>query len=351
MPLVLIVDDQRTSRMVLEKLSSQLGRVRSIRTFADPFEALGWARTEPPDLALVDYQMPGMDGVEFTRRFRETPECADVPLVVVTSFEDRDVRYRALEAGATDFLTKPVDHHEFHARAENMLTMRAQQRLLKDRALWLEQRVAEATREVRTREQETLLRLARAGEYRDEDTGFHVMRMARYCRVTAERLGLPAEDCQLLERSSPMHDIGKIGISDTILLKKSRLSAEEFETLKAHTVIGYEILKGSPSKYLQTGSVIALAHHERFDGAGYPGGLRGDEIPLMARIVAVADVYDALTSNRPYKEAWPVDEAVRYLQDQAGRQFDPACVDAFLAGLDTVVEVQARLGDPEDTRR
>ncbi|MHB8766585.1 MAG: HD-GYP domain-containing protein, partial [Deferrisomatales bacterium] len=138
---------------------------------------------------------------------------------------------------------------------------------------------------------------------------------------------------------------------DTILLKKSRLSAEEFETLKAHTVIGYEILKGSPSKYLQTGSVLALAHHARFDGAGYPGGLRGDEIPLMARIVAVADVYDALTSNRPYKEAWPVDEAVRYLQDQAGRQFDPACVDAFLAGLDTVVEVQARLGDPEDTRR
>ncbi|GAB4259245.1 MAG: two-component system response regulator [Deferrisomatales bacterium] len=344
MATIFIVDDQLTSRMVLEKLSSTLEEASLIRTFADPVEALRHARSETPDLVLADYKMPGMDGVEFTGHFRSIPECFDVPLVVVTSVDSRRVRYRALEAGATDFLTKPVDIHEFRARCHNMLTMRAQQKLLKDKAAWLEQRVAEATRAVQLREHETLLRLAKAGEYRDEDTGLHVVRMARYCRIIARNLGLSESECALVERSAPMHDIGKIGISDAILMKRGPLSPEEFRVLKSHTTIGYEILKGSPSKYLKTGAVIALAHHERFDGGGYPGGLAGEEIPLPARIVAVADVYDALTTSRPYKAPWGPEEAVRVLERERGRHFDPGCVDAFCENLDEVMAVAAEAG-------
>jgi two-component system response regulator RpfG len=268
---------------------------------------------------------------------------------MVTSVEDRDVRYRALEAGATDFLTKPVDHHEFRARARNLLLMRRQQNIIKDRAMWLEERVAEATREILLRERETLLRLAKAGEHRDELTGNHVLRMASYSRIIAQELGLPAEECENIELSAPMHDIGKIGVSDAILLKEGKLTASEFSVLKKHTEIGYEILKGSPSKFLQMGALIALRHHEKFDGTGYPNGLRGEGIPLVARIVAVADVYDALTTRRPYKRAWTPDEALEYLCTERGRHFDPTCVDAFCARIDRAARIQFELADARES--
>lgn len=347
---IVIIDDQAISRKLLDKLIGTIEQSAEVRSFADPVEALRWIEQNTPDLVLTDYKMPNLDGVSFTRLFRQTPNCADVPLVMVTCIEDREIRYQALEAGATDFLTKPVDQVECRARCRNLLTMRHQQQFIKDRNLWLEHRISEATHAIRTRERETLIRLAKAGEYRDEETGNHVLRMARYSRLIAEELGLPADEIKAIEIASPMHDIGKIGIPDAILLKPGKHTPEEFEIMKRHTLIGYEILKESPSKYLQMGATIAVGHHEKFDGSGYPFGLRGEEIPLCARVVAVADVFDALTSVRPYKPAWPVQDATAYLRKQRGQHFDPSCVDRFLARFNRVMDIYRDLSDEPTTQ-
>ena len=340
---ILIIDDQSTSRQILEELVTSLGERVVTDSFADPQAALTWARTNPPDLVLTDYKMPLMNGVEFTRRFRDL--YPDVPLVMVTSVEDREIRYQALESGATDFLTKPVDHTECRARCRNLLTLRQQQLIIKDRARWLEEKVGKATEEIITRERETLLRLAKAGEYRDEETGCHVLRMAQFSSLIAEHLGLSEEERHVIETAAPMHDIGKIGTPDNILLKPGKLDAEELVIMRTHARIGYEILKDSPSKYLQMGAVIARGHHEKFDGSGYPDGLAGEAIPLPARIVAVADVFDALTSERPYKHAWSIQDALHYLQTEQGRHFDPVCVQAFLAQFDKVLQIRQQLQD------
>jgi two-component system response regulator RpfG len=342
---VIIVDDQFTGRKILEELIYSVDRGLVVESFADAVEALLRVAERPPDLILTDYKMPGMDGIEFTREVRATPGCADVPLIVVTVVEERRVRYEALEAGATDFLTRPIDHHECRARCANLLTLRRQQQIIKDRARWLEQQVAVATCNIRVREQETLLRLAKAGEYRDGTTGNHILRMARYSRLVAAQIGLSGRDCDEIELSAPMHDIGKIGIPDNILLKRGRLTEAELRVMQTHTLNGYEMLRDSPSRYLQQGAVIALCHHERFDGTGYPHGLRGDAIPLPARIVAVADVFDALVSERPYKNAWGFDEAVGYVREQEGRHFDPACTRAFLARIADIRETYGSLAD------
>jgi two-component system response regulator RpfG len=341
----MIVDDQFTGRKILEELVFSIDRNLTVETFADPVEALARAEACTPDLILTDYKMPIMDGVEFTRRLRALPGCADVPVVVVTVVEERRIRYEALEAGATDFLTRPIDHHECRARCRNLLTLRRQQQIIKDRARWLEQQVAVATSKVRVREQETLLRLAKAGEYRDGTTGNHILRMAKYSRLVAAELGLSEGDCEEIELAAPMHDIGKIGIPDNILRKRARLTEDEARVMQTHTLNGYEMLRESPSRYLQQGAVIALCHHERFDGTGYPHGLRGEAIPLAARIVAVADVFDALVSERPYKLAWRFEDALGYLNEQLGKHFDPRCVEAFMARVEAVRETHRALAD------
>ncbi len=343
MPSILIIDDQFTSRRILEQLVNGLSDHLEVKLFAEPVSALEWIETHQPDLVLTDYKMPKMDGVSFTRRFREI--YPDVPLVVVTGIDDKDIRYQALEAGATDFLTKPIDYTECLARCRNLLSLSHHQQLIKDRAHLLEQKVAEATEEIRIREQETLLRLAKAGEYRDEETGNHILRMAKFSRLMAEKLGSPDGDCHLIEIAAPMHDIGKIGIPDAILLKPGKLDADELRIMRTHARIGYEILKDSPSKYLQMGAVIALGHHERYDGTGYPSRLRGYEIPLEARIVAVADVFDALTSNRPYKKAWSIQDALNYLIAERGKHFDPDCIDAFQAQLNKILSIRQEFLD------
>ena len=202
-----------------------------------------------------------------------------------------------------------------------------------------------ATHEVRARERETLLKLAKAGEYRDEDTGNHIIRMAKYSRLIAEELQLGEHECEEIESAAPMHDIGKIGISDLILLKPGAHTPEESVIMQRHPVIGYEILSNSPSRYLQMGATIALGHHEKFDGSGYPHGLSGNKIPLPARIVAVADVFDALTSVRPYKKAWTFQSALEYVQNNSGKHFDPDCVRAFQKRVDAVAQVMRDLGD------
>jgi two-component system response regulator RpfG len=266
---------------------------------------------------------------------------------MITSHEQTDIRHKALELGATDFLNKPIDHTECRARFRNLLKLQQQRLIIEGRANWLEEKVAEATQAIRIREHETLLRLGKAGEYRDEETGNHVIRMAKYSRLVAEQLGLNEAECEAIELAAPMHDIGKIGIPDQILLKPGRLSVEEFAVIKQHTRIGYEILRDSPSQYLQMGAVIALGHHEKFNGSGYPQALRGEDIPLVARIVAVADVYDALSSRRCYKPAWSRNDVLTTLNEQSGQHFDPCCVQAFISRLEEVHTIQSRFADDQ----
>ena len=345
MPSVIVLDDQSVSRVILSELVRSISDDVTAEAFADPVTALTWLRTHPVDLVLTDFKMPQMDGVEFTRWMRQIPACIDVPLVMITCVMNRTVRYRALEAGATDFLTKPVDHIECRARCQNLLKLRQQQVLIRDRAQWLEGEVREATRAVELREKETLFRLARAGEYRDEDTGNHVLRVARFARLIADSLCLDPVFAEILEQAAPMHDVGKIGIPDRILLKPDRLNADEWQIMKTHSRIGYEILHDSPSKYLRMGATIAHAHHECFDGSGYPQGLAGEAIPIEARITTVADVFDALRARRPYKTPWSTEQALDYLQSERGRRFDPNCVDAFLDNRGQVAEIAQSLAD------
>jgi len=337
---VMVVDDQSTGRAILEQVVRSLDERVAVEGFARPVDAVVWATRNISDLVLVDYMMPDMDGIEFVKRLRALPGYEHVPIVMVTVHDDRKVRYAALDAGITDFLTKPVDARECLARCRNLLTLRRQQIALEDRRRLLEHMVEDATREVREREKETLLRLARAGEFRDEETGYHLIRMSRYSRLIANALGLGHDEAETVELAAPLHDIGKIGIPDGILLKPAKLDDGEWEVMRRHPVIGHEILKGSASKYVRMGALIALGHHEKYDGSGYPNGLVGDHIPLCARIVAIADVYDALTSMRPYKSAWTSERAYEYVAAQAGRHFDPRLVDAFAAARKQVVQIQ-----------
>jgi two-component system response regulator RpfG len=350
MSTVLIIDDQSISRIILEELIRSIDPDIRVESYADPVKALEWAKNNPHDLVVTDYKMPNMDGVEFTHWFRKVPSCTDIPLVIITCVDDKQVRYKALEAGATDFLSKPIDHYECRARCRNLLQLREQQVIIKDRARWLELEVRKKTSEMEHREKETLLRLAKAGEYRDEETGNHVVRMSEYAHLIADELGLDEQLCETIRLAAPMHDIGKIGIPDGILLKAGKLTNQEWDIMRSHTRIGYEILCNSPSHYIQAGAAIALHHHERFDGKGYPNGLSGRDIPIEARISTVADVFDALRSERPYKAPWSMEKTLDYLESQRGEHFDPDCIDAFFARIDQVIDIQNRLPDEIDQR-
>jgi two-component system response regulator RpfG len=344
-PRVVIIDDEFTSRVILEKIVQGVQKNIIVKTFADPITALAWIREYPPDLIIVDYLMSGMTGLEAVQQMRRIYSLEGVPIVVVTSSEERDIKYKALESGATDFITKPIDPYECRVRCRNMLRLRLQQKIILNRSQFLEQRIADATQQILAREQETLFRLAKAGEYRDVETGNHIVRMAKYSRLIAEGLKLESDRCELIELAAPMHDIGKIGIPDNILLKPGKLNMNELTIMKNHPLIGFQILQNSPSKYLIMGATIALSHHEKYDGSGYPHGAKGDEIPLEARIVAVADVYDALTSHRPYKTAWSNEDSLAYLTTNKGKHFEPSCVDAFISQYSKVTLIQRQLQD------
>ena len=341
---VLIVDDNEINLVLFEALVRKLPECES-RSFSEPVAALAWAQSQEPDLVIVDYMMPGLDGIAFIQALRATPGREGVPILMVTANEQKHVRYRALGAGATDFLTKPVDKVEFLARSTNMLALGDIRRQLADRAGWLAEEVRKATLAVVQRERETVVRLSRAAEYRDPETGGHILRMAHYSELIARGMGLSVADQELLLEAAPMHDIGKVGIADEILLKPGRLTPDEFETMKLHAVYGYEILSGSASPVLQAGAMIAHAHHEKFDGTGYPLGLKGQDIPVFCRIVAVADVFDALTSERPYKKAWSLEQAAQHIRAQSGSHFDPECVSTFMALWDEALVIRQRFQD------
>jgi putative two-component system response regulator len=343
---VLIIDDTEINLILFAALVKKLEDCEP-HTFTDARSGLNWAKEHVPDLVIVDYMMPDIDGLEFIRLLREMPGCDVVPVVMITANDQKQLRYRALDLGANDFLTKPVDKVEFLARSRNMLLVSDARKQLSDRAQWLADEVRKATAEIVARERETVFRLCKAAEYRDPETGAHILRMAHYSQLIARGLGLSVEDQELLLEAAPMHDIGKVGIPDGILLKPARLDAEEFEVMKRHAIYGYELLQGSSSRVLQAGADIALGHHEKFDGSGYPAGVMGTDIPIFSRIVAVADVFDALTSERPYKKAWTLEAAVDLLLEGSGTHFDPDCVKAFLGAWDDVMDIRSRYQEEE----
>lgn len=341
---VLIVDDTHVNLILFSALVEKLEGCTDF-PFAEPLKALDWAKTHTTDLVILDYMMPEMDGLEFITAFRKLPGHEETPILMVTASDQKEVRYAALDLGATDFLMKPVDRIEFLTRAKNMLALQGSRKKLSDHAAWLADEVRKATSEIVLRERETVLRLSKAAEYRDPETGAHIMRMAHYSQLIAKELGLNLEQQELLLEAAPLHDIGKVGIPDGILLKPGKLTEAEFEIMKQHSKIGYEVLKGSSSRVLQSGAEIAHCHHEKFDGSGYPRGLAGDIIPLFSRIVAVADVFDALTSERPYKKVWDDESAKLLIRSQTGLHFDPQCVDAFFRGWDEVMKIRETFRD------
>jgi len=341
---VLIVDDNVTNLALFRHLLKKVEGAESI-CFEDSEKAVEWCQTNEPDLVLLDYQMPIINGLQFIELFRAIPGYKDIPLVMITADTEDDIRYRALELGAHDFLNKPINKIEFLARIRNLLALRYSQMELVDRATWLAIEIKRATTDLMAREKEMVLRLSKAAEHRDPETGQHLLRMANYSRLIARELKLTEAEQELVLQAAPMHDIGKVATPDAILLKQGKLTDDEFSIMKLHAETGYSILRDSDSLLIRTAATMALRHHEKFDGGGYPDGLKGEEIPLYARIVAVADVFDALTSARPYKKAWSLEDATQFLKAQSGSHFDPQCVDAFFLAWDDVLKIHAMYQD------
>ncbi len=330
---VVSIDDSQINLLLLESYCKDMGL--NIRSFLNPKEGLAYCLESRPDLILVDYMMPELDGLEFTRSYRILD--ATTPIIMITAAgDDENLQQRALEYGATDFLSKPLNAPRFIARASNLLKLKKIQKLLENEAQILQEEVKKATKNIVQREHETLLVLGKTAEYKDPETGAHIQRVAHYTKMLAELCGESVRNQEILFHASPFHDIGKVGIPDKVLLKPARLDEAEFEIMKKHPKIGYDILKDVKSEFLQAGAQIALTHHEKYNGRGYPNGLKGEEIPLFGRITAVADVFDALTSNRPYKKAWSFEEACEFLIEQKGEHFDPRLVDLFVGNIERV---------------
>lgn len=327
---IVIVDDQASARSMLRHVITDIAENLSVNDFGDPQQALDWCAGRDVDLILLDYRMPGIDGLEFARQLKRMPRHRHTPVVLVTVIGDEPLRQAALDAGVIDFLVKPIRPRELRARCHNLLQLRQNSAMTRQRMLELEQRLLASLHEIESRERETLVRLARAIEFRDAGTSAYLERMSRIAGLIAEQMGMSEDQVSMIEVAAPLHDMGKIAIPDAVLLKPGKLDEDEVAVMRRHPRIGHELLAGSQNRAIQMAASIALRHHERFDGSGYPDGLVGTAIPLEARIVAVADVFDALLSPRPYKAAWSIDEALAYLYAQRGRHFDPACVDALM---------------------
>ncbi|MBC8211960.1 MAG: two-component system response regulator [Gammaproteobacteria bacterium] len=294
-----------------------------------------------PDLVLLDIMMPGMDGFEVAREIRKNQSTQHVPIIMLTALCDRESRINGLDAGADDFLNKPFDQLELRVRIRNLLKVKEYQDFLLHHNELLDQQVRVRTQELWETRLDIVRSLGRAAEYRDNETGMHIIRMSKFSQALALASGESEQWAELLLNASPMHDIGKVGIPDHILLKPGKLTAEEWQVMQTHAAIGAEILQAQrPSELSKMASRIAIGHHEKWDGSGYPNGLAGEAIPLEARIVALADVFDALTSERPYKKAWPIDEAVSEIKKLSGSHFQPELVVAFLAVLADVLKIR-----------
>jgi putative two-component system response regulator len=328
---VLVVDDEEMNVRALTRLLDR-GQYRNVRATTDPTKVIDLFREFDPDLLLLDLRMPELDGFEVMDLLRrEIPEDTYFPILVLTGDLSPEVRERALSVGARDFVTKPFDVTEALLRIRNLLEARILHLELRNYAETLETRVRERTKDLADAQIEILNRLAVAAEYRDDITGRHAERVGLLSALIAKELGRPEREVRLLRRAATLHDVGKIGVSDSILMKPSGLTDEEYNRMKRHTEIGDRILSGSRFPLLRLASEIAISHHEWWNGNGYGAGLSGDEIPISGRIVTVADVYDSLMHERPYKKAFTSDEARRLIEEGRGSQFDPDVVDAFFS--------------------
>lgn len=337
---IMIVDDQPANVKLLERMLkkegfSNLCPLTDSREFKDAF------LQETPDLVLLDIRMPHLDGYEVMALINEIQTEPKSSILVLTAQTDQDTRYQALAAGANDFLTKPFDRMEVLLRVRNMLETHLMHKETVNFNEVLASRVRQRTAELEDTVLEIIQRLGRAAEFRDNETGLHVIRMSKYSYEIAKELGYRENDAVQLMQAAGMHDIGKIGTPDNVLLKPSGLDDQEWAKMKQHTLIGSEILSGSRYPLLQMAERIALSHHEKWDGSGYPHGLAGEDIPMEARIIPVADVFDALTSERPYKKAWPMVDALSEIKRQKGKHFDANVVDAFMSCLPKILEIKA----------
>jgi len=349
---IVVVDDQPANVTLLLHLLERLGYTNVVG-LTDSAQAVPVCQETQPDLLLLDLQMPAPDGYEVLRLLEPlTHGDPSLPVVVLTADVTVETKRRALTMGAKDFLTKPYDHTELALRVANLLETRALQIKLQHHAATLEQRVLERTADLERARRETLERLALAGEFRDDNTSEHAVRVGRTASLLAAGLDMSAADVALVAAAAPLHDIGKIAVSDEILLKPGLLTPDEFEIMKTHATIGAQMLEGSSSGVLQQSAVIAATHHERWNGQGYPEGLAGTDIAIFGRLTAVADVFDALTHDRPYKVAWPLGDAITEIRRQSGLQFDPDVVRAFegldhealLSGIETARDDRAHAG-------
>jgi putative two-component system response regulator len=315
---LLIIDDEPVNLNVLRTVLSD---DYALLFAKDGERGLLLARTEKPDLILLDIMMPAMSGYEVCSRLKENQQTRNIPVIFITALTDNADETRGLELGAVDYITKPVNPAIVRARVRNQLSLVHLDELKRTRLAIVQ-------------------RLGRAAEYKDNETGLHVIRMSRASQIIALAAGFTPDWAETLLNAAPMHDVGKIGIPDAILQKPGKLDAAQWEVMKQHTVIGAEIIGEDGSELLRMARAIALCHHEKWDGSGYPQGLAGTDIPVEARIVAIADVFDALTSERPYKEAWPTDLATSYIQQQSGTHFEPGLVATFLRCLPRILESQ-----------
>jgi len=333
---IVSIDDNENNLFLIEAICMGIGL--NIKSFLDPLEALAYVVQNDVDMIVTDYMMPGINGLELVEEYRTMHK--DVPIIMITAAGDDDnVHKKAFEVGVNDFLSKPVNSLLFQARVKNLLTNYKNIQLINNKAKLLESEIIKATKEIQEREHESLVIIGKTAEYKDPETASHVARVAHYSKILAKAYGLSEHEQNLVFYASPFHDLGKVGIADNILLKPAKLDDKEFDTMKTHAQIGYDILSGAKSEYLRIGADIAISHHEKYNGTGYPNKIKGTAINLYGRIVAVVDVFDALTSHRPYKKAWSFEDAIALLKEEKEKHFDPKLVDLFIENVDKITEV------------
>lgn len=349
---ILVVDDEDRNLRLMEAMLIHMGC--EVILARDGEDAIDKVERIPPDVILLDVMMPKMDGFEVARRLKENEQSKIIPIVMVTALRELEDRVKALDAGADDFLSKPVDLVELRARVRSLLKVKAyndhmlnyQKKLEAEVELRTDQ-LNRAFDRIKLASLDTVYRLSRAAEYRDEDTGAHIQRMSHYAAAVARKMGLAERVVENILYASPMHDVGKIGIPDNVLLKPGKLDSTEWEIMKQHTLIGSRILEGAKPGFLELARVIALTHHEKWDGTGYPQGLKGSKIPSAGRIVAISDVFDALTSKRPYKEPFSLEKSFTIIQEGKGLHFDPDIVEAFFSIEDEILSIKEKYKDQE----
>lgn len=341
---ILIVDDKPDNVELLEMMLMTAGYI-NITTTTDPTKVMDLYRKWRYDIILLDLRMPVMDGFQVMKELSSVITDDYLPILVLTAEKETEVRHQALESGAKDFLSKPFDNTEVLNRIANMLDVRAHYNERRWQAEIVEAEVRRRTQEIQETRLEVIRTLGRAAEFRDNETGMHVIRMSIFCKSLALAAGLGEERAELILNASPMHDVGKIGIPDRVLLKAGKLDDEEFTLMQSHTEIGAEIIGEHHTELMQLARLIAETHHEKWDGTGYPKGLKGDGISIEGRICAISDVFDALTSERPYKQPWPTKEAAQYINDNAGVFFDPDLVKVFNEILPEWLEIQEQFPD------